>query len=481
MATVGRSASCRAVRELRAIAAAAGLLGLLIAWFGFGDASKIWLLFFAAFPPIAWSDQWVRGVPKRPDRRRSEPRRQSPPGAPPVLVPATLPEMFTGIRVSIGLRLDVRGRRRDRQRHPGHRRARLPLRDGAHWLVLLHRRDRPRGDRARPRAEAARAKARALARQGVTPRSRSHGITPLFGDTMTRTHPTPLASSAAALLLAPSRFAGCVESDEPNRGSKDTECPRRRTTPSTPPPSIGYQAIPNGDLIVQDQGILEAGIPDAKIAWTVRLGWRREPGSRGEGPVDIGLAGSGPVSIVVSAPLALQVSVVWIHDVIGKAEALVVKDRRSPRSRASRARRSRSRSPRPRTTRCCRRLADAGRDSQKDVDLIDLEPEKMQAAVGQRVTSTPPRSGTRSCARSRRTARRSSSVPTPPRPASRPTTSGSRPTSSSPTDPEVKTSGSRRRTGRSRSSPSTPTRPPRASARCSTCRAPKRRRRRSTA
>ena len=30
-----------------------GYIGLLIVWFGIGDTSKIWLLFLAAFPPIA--------------------------------------------------------------------------------------------------------------------------------------------------------------------------------------------------------------------------------------------------------------------------------------------------------------------------------------------------------------------------------------------------------------------------------------------
>ena len=78
-------------------------IGLLIAWFGFGDASKIWLLFFAAFPPITMATiSGVRGV--REDQinaalclgaSRQQVLRV-------VMVPATLPEIFTGIRVAVG-------------------------------------------------------------------------------------------------------------------------------------------------------------------------------------------------------------------------------------------------------------------------------------------------------------------------------------------------------------------------------------------
>lgn len=78
-------------------------IGLLIAWFGIGDASKIWLLFLAAFPPIAMATiSGVRGV--REDQvyaalTLGASRRQV---LRVVMVPATLPEIFTGIRVAVG-------------------------------------------------------------------------------------------------------------------------------------------------------------------------------------------------------------------------------------------------------------------------------------------------------------------------------------------------------------------------------------------
>ncbi|MFS3129226.1 ABC transporter permease [Nocardioides sp. Bht2] len=78
-------------------------IGLLIVWFGIGDESKIWVLFLAAFPPIAMSAiGGVRGV--REDqlnaaRSLGASRRQV---LTAVVGPATLPEILTGVRVAIG-------------------------------------------------------------------------------------------------------------------------------------------------------------------------------------------------------------------------------------------------------------------------------------------------------------------------------------------------------------------------------------------
>ncbi|MEV7431710.1 ABC transporter permease subunit [Nocardioides sp. NPDC092400] len=78
-------------------------IGLLIVWFGIGDTSKIWLLFLAAFPPIAMSTiSGVRGV--REDqvnavRSLGASRRQV---LSAVVLPATLPEVLTGVRVATG-------------------------------------------------------------------------------------------------------------------------------------------------------------------------------------------------------------------------------------------------------------------------------------------------------------------------------------------------------------------------------------------
>ncbi|HWT92805.1 MAG TPA: ABC transporter permease, partial [Solirubrobacteraceae bacterium] len=76
---------------------------LLIIWFGIGNASKVWLLFLTAFPPIALSV--VGGVQAiREDRvhaarvlgaSRWQVLRH-------VQLPSVLPEVFTGTRLAIG-------------------------------------------------------------------------------------------------------------------------------------------------------------------------------------------------------------------------------------------------------------------------------------------------------------------------------------------------------------------------------------------
>lgn len=80
-----------------------GYIGLLIVWFGIGDTSKIWLLFLAAFPPIAMATlSGVQGVrTTRVDAARSlgatrfQVMRH-------VTIPSALPEVIGGIRIATG-------------------------------------------------------------------------------------------------------------------------------------------------------------------------------------------------------------------------------------------------------------------------------------------------------------------------------------------------------------------------------------------
>ncbi|HEX8103998.1 MAG TPA: ABC transporter permease [Solirubrobacteraceae bacterium] len=76
---------------------------LLIIWFGIEDTSKVWLLFLAAFPPIALSVVGgVRGIrTERLQAARSlgANRLQT---IRFVVLPSVLPELFTGIRLAIG-------------------------------------------------------------------------------------------------------------------------------------------------------------------------------------------------------------------------------------------------------------------------------------------------------------------------------------------------------------------------------------------
>ncbi len=80
-----------------------GYIGLLIVWFGIGDLSKYWLLFLAAFPPIAISTiNGMRGI--RADRIQAAESM----GANSwqitthVILPSTLPDILSGIRIATG-------------------------------------------------------------------------------------------------------------------------------------------------------------------------------------------------------------------------------------------------------------------------------------------------------------------------------------------------------------------------------------------
>lgn len=117
-------------------------------------------------------------------------------------------------------------------------------------------------------------------------------------------------ASASAATAAPSS-ATQVESQTPAAALPDTI-------------TIGYQNVPNGDLVVKHDQLLEQAFgPDVTIEWKLF----DSGGSVNEavlaGGVDIGLVGSSPASRGISS--GIQYSVPWIFDVIGKAEALVVR------------------------------------------------------------------------------------------------------------------------------------------------------------
>lgn len=126
--------------------------------------------------------------------------------------------------------------------------------------------------------------------------------------------PRRVAAAFAVLALA-TTAAACGSDDQPAAAGDGPAAPKTLT--------IAYQAIPNGDLVVKNQGWLEAALPNTKIEWKVFDSGGSVNEAITAGSIDIGLAGSSPVSRGLSQPIAYQVP--WIHDVIGDAEALVVK------------------------------------------------------------------------------------------------------------------------------------------------------------
>lgn len=140
-------------------------------------------------------------------------------------------------------------------------------------------------------------------------------------------------TATAALAVAALALSGCVQS---GRSSSEaaaggaapaaaTECPWAADGSVTGPVRMGYQVLPSGDLVVKDRGVLEACMPEADITWTRYASGGDVVQAFGAKSLDIATVGSSPAVKALSAPLDLDVKVVWIQDVIGDAEALVAR------------------------------------------------------------------------------------------------------------------------------------------------------------
>jgi taurine transport system substrate-binding protein len=134
-------------------------------------------------------------------------------------------------------------------------------------------------------------------------------------------------TKALAVLFAVGAVLGVAACGNSDDNGSDSSSSSSSTTASGGTPEkivIAYQAIPNGDLIVKNKGWLEEALPDTQIEWKLFDSGGNVNEAFAAGSVDIGLAGSSPVARGLSQPLDYQV--IWIHDVIGKAESLVAKD-----------------------------------------------------------------------------------------------------------------------------------------------------------
>ncbi|MEX5258506.1 taurine ABC transporter substrate-binding protein [Kocuria arenosa] len=137
----------------------------------------------------------------------------------------------------------------------------------------------------------------------------------------------PLA--LVAVLGAVATTGGCVESGRtvhPDAVQAAAECPVEPDPSITTTARIAWQAIPNGDLAVKDLRMLETCMPNAEITWSKFDSGGDVVQAFGAGSVDLGLVGSSPAVRAVSPPLDIDLRVVWLQDVIGAAESLVVRD-----------------------------------------------------------------------------------------------------------------------------------------------------------
>lgn len=128
-----------------------------------------------------------------------------------------------------------------------------------------------------------------------------------------------LLALAVAIVLA--ACGGDDDQDDAAANASGTTAAETAKAPDTI--TIGYQAIPNGDLVVKNLGYLEQALPNTKIEWKAFDSGGSVNEAFAGGSVDIGLAGSSPVSRGISQGIDYRVP--WIHDVIGAAEALVAK------------------------------------------------------------------------------------------------------------------------------------------------------------
>ncbi|MBU3689346.1 MAG: glycine/betaine ABC transporter substrate-binding protein [Acidimicrobiales bacterium mtb01] len=142
---------------------------------------------------------------------------------------------------------------------------------------------------------------------------------------------------------------------------------------------IGYQNVPGGLLIVKNQELLEQALGDGvEVEWLLF----DSGGSVNEavlaGGVDFGLVGSSPTSRGISTGIEYQVP--WIFDVIGEAEALVVKSDRGIETIADLKGKTIA-TPFASTAHfsLLAALADAG-VPESDVNVIDSEPDAITAA-----------------------------------------------------------------------------------------------------
>jgi len=87
--------------------------------------------------------------------------------------------------------------------------------------------------------------------------------------------------------------------------------------------TIGYQVIPNDELLAKAKGWYESELG-------VKVNFRQFESGRdvnvafATGAIDFGLAGSAPTAVGIAKGLPYKV--IWLHDVIGAAESLAVKN-----------------------------------------------------------------------------------------------------------------------------------------------------------
>jgi taurine transport system substrate-binding protein len=188
-----------------------------------------------------------------------------------------------------------------------------------------------------------------------------------------------LGLAGVGLILA---VSGCVASGRTSTAptAAESDCPWEPDPSVKTTASVAWQASPTGDLVVKDLGLLEACMPNATIKWSQFSSGGDVVQAFGAGSVDIGMLGSSPATIALSKPLQIPIKVVWIQEVIGEAEALVVHDKSITDLQGLVGKRVAVPFSSTSHFSLLQALDGAGLVPGKDVKLINLAPEAMSAA-----------------------------------------------------------------------------------------------------
>ena len=115
---------------------------------------------------------------------------------------------------------------------------------------------------------------------------------------------------SAISLLFVLLFTACTHSNSATDNSLPTEF------------RIGYQTIPNAELLAKNLQLVENQFPDVSVKWIPFSSGRSAVLAIANGKVDVGLAGSVPAANAIAQGLPVQVY--FIHNIIGDNEALAV-------------------------------------------------------------------------------------------------------------------------------------------------------------
>ncbi len=282
-----------------------GYFSLLIIWFDIDDAAKVWLLFLAAFPPITLAVLGgVRGIRRERIDGGPGPRRDALAGPAPRRLPSVLPDLFTGLRLAIGFAWTTIVAAETINGIPGlgglaWQTTKFQQTDVAVLCVVLI-------GLLAVRARTSSSRRSTASSSPGEARHEPASAVPHSKEPTCSTGPTPWWAQHSP--RPPSR-------SRRRRASPPPRCRRRSRSPTRRSPTATSSSSTRSGSRRRFRTRRSRGRCSTPAATSTR---RSRPARSTSG-----LVGSSPVSRGLSTKIPYEVP--WIHDVIGTAEALVVK------------------------------------------------------------------------------------------------------------------------------------------------------------